>query len=86
VGELANQLVGRLKAKLMARGATIALSTPVVLRGVKLSPLPRTEVEPVVFESPTGKVLVWLEVEIEDGFKLGEERALKASEGELLVF
>jgi hypothetical protein len=86
VGELANQLVGRLKAKLMARGATIALSTPVVLRGVKLSPLPRTDVEPVVFDSPSGKVLVWLEVEIEDEFKLGEERALKASEGELLVF
>ena len=86
VGELANQLVGRLKAKLMARGATIALSTPVVLRGVKLSPLPRTDVAPVVFESTAGKVLVWLEVEIEDGFQLGEERALKASEGELLVF
>ena len=86
VGELANQLVGRLKAKLMARGATIALSTPVVLRGVKLSPLPRTDVEPVVFESASGKVLVWLEVEIEDDFQLGEERALKASEGELLVF
>ena len=86
VGELAKQLVGRLKAKLMARGATIALSTPVVLRGVKLSPLPRTDVEPVVFESTTGKVLVWLEVEIEADFQLGEERALKASEGELLVF
>src|SRR5687768_4791165 len=28
VGELANQLVGRLKAKLMQRSATIALSTP----------------------------------------------------------
>lgn len=86
VGELANQLVGRLKAKLMARGATIALSTPVVLRGVKLSPLPRTDVDPVVFDSPTGKVLVWLEVEIEDDFQLGQERALTASEGELLVF
>ena len=86
VGELANQLVGRLKAKLMARGATIALSTPVVLRGVKLSPLPRTDVDPVVFTSTAGKVLVWLEVEIEDDFQLGEERALTASEGELLVF
>jgi CheY-specific phosphatase CheX len=86
VGELANQLVGRLKVKLMARGATIALSTPVVLRGVKLSPLPRTDVEPVVFDSAAGKVLVWVEVEIEDDFKLGEERALTASEGELLVF
>jgi CheY-specific phosphatase CheX len=86
VGELSNQLVGRLKAKLMARGATIALSTPVVLRGVRLSPLPRTDVEPVVFDSPAGKVLVWLEVEIETDFQLGEERALTASEGELLVF
>jgi CheY-specific phosphatase CheX len=86
VGELANQLAGRLKAKLLARGATIALSTPVVLRGVKLSPLPRTDVAPVVFESSAGKVLVWLEVEIENDFQLGEERALKASEGELLVF
>jgi hypothetical protein len=43
-------------------------------------------VEPVVFESTTGRVLVWLEVEIEADFQLGEERALKASEGELLVF
>jgi hypothetical protein len=86
VGELSNQLVGRLKAKLMARGATIALSTPVVLRGVRLSPLPRTDVAPVVFDSPAGRVLVWVEVEIEDDFQLGEERALQASEGELLVF
>jgi CheY-specific phosphatase CheX len=86
VGELSNQLVGRLKGKLLARGATIALSTPVVVRGVKLSPLPRTDVEPVVFQSPGGKVLVWLEVEVEDGFQLGEERALQATEGELLVF
>jgi hypothetical protein len=30
--------------------------------------------------------MVWLEVEIEDGFQLGEERQLKANEGELLVF
>ena len=86
VGELANQLVGRLKAKLMARGATIALSTPVVLRGVKLSPLPRTDVAPVVFSSDAGRVLVWLEVEIKNDFQLGEPRPLAASEGELLVF
>ncbi|HEX2860477.1 MAG TPA: hypothetical protein VHN79_02510, partial [Lacunisphaera sp.] len=64
----------------------IALSTPVVLRGVKVSPLPRTNVEPVVFESKAGRVLVWLEVEVEKDFQLSEERALQASEGELLVF
>jgi CheY-specific phosphatase CheX len=86
VGELSNQLVGRLKSKLMARGATIGLSTPVVLCGVRLSPLPRTGVDPVVFRSTSGRVLVWLEVEVEASFKLGEERALKANEGELLMF
>jgi CheY-specific phosphatase CheX len=85
-GELANQLVGRLKAKLMARGASIALSTPVVLRGVKLSPLPRTDVEPVVFESAAGRVLVWLEVEVETDFQFTDERPPRVSEGELLVF
>jgi CheY-specific phosphatase CheX len=85
-GELTNQLVGRLKAKLMARGASIALSTPVVLRGVKLSPLPRTDVEPVVFESTAGRVLVWLEVEVEADFQFGEERAPEVCEGELLIF
>jgi hypothetical protein len=51
-----------------------------------LSPLPRTDVEPVVFESTAGKVLVWLEVEIEADFQLGEEQPLQATEGELLVF
>lgn len=86
VGELANQLVGRLKAKLLQRGTTIALSTPLALSGVRVSPLPGTEVEPVVFDSPTGKMLVWLEVEIADGFRLGEERRLQANEGELLLF
>jgi CheY-specific phosphatase CheX len=86
MGELANQLAGRLKVKLMARGATIALSTPVVLRGVRLSPLPRTDVEPLVFHGASGRVLVWLEVEVGDDFQLGEERALTANEGELLVF
>jgi CheY-specific phosphatase CheX len=86
VGELANQLVGRLKSKLMARGTSIGLSTPVVLSGVRLSPLPRTGVDPVVFRAEMGRVLVWVEVEVDRDFELGEERALKATEGELLVF
>src|SRR5215213_868851 len=46
VGELTNQLVGRLKSKLLARGVTIAMTTPVVLSGVRVSPLPRGDMEP----------------------------------------
>ena len=47
---------------------------------------PRGPAPPVVFESTAGKVLVWLEVEIETDVQLGEERPLIATEGELLVF
>jgi CheY-specific phosphatase CheX len=86
VGELANQLVGRLKSKLMAHGVTIGVSTPVVLSGVRLSPLPRSEVLPSVFETSSGRVLVWLEVEVDPEFTLGSLRPLRAAEGEFLVF
>jgi CheY-specific phosphatase CheX len=86
VGELANQLVGRVKTKLLAHGVTIALTTPVVLRGVRLSPLPRTHAKPRLFDSPAGRVLVWVEVEVTSAFELGSERLLRVCEGDLLVF
>ena len=86
VGELANQLVGRLKSKLLARGVTIALTTPVVLSGVRLQPLPRSSVAPSVFDSPSGRVLVWLEVEVDSEFTLGSIRPLSVAEGDFLSF
>jgi CheY-specific phosphatase CheX len=86
VGELANQLVGRLKLKLMARGVTIALTTPIVLSGMRLSPLPRGDVQPGVLETKSGRVLVWLEAEVDASFRLGSERPLRAAEGEFLIF
>jgi hypothetical protein len=86
VGELANQLVGRLKSKLMARGVTIGVSTPVVLSGMRLSPLPRGDLAPTVLETSSGRVLVWLEVEVDSSFQLGSERPLPAAEGDLLIF
>jgi hypothetical protein len=86
VGELANQLVGRLKSKLLARGVTIAMTTPIVVSGIRVSPLPRGNMEPAVFETSTGRVLIWLEVEATDQFQLGDERPMLGSEGDLLVF
>ncbi|HSU42534.1 MAG TPA: chemotaxis protein CheX [Polyangiaceae bacterium] len=86
VGELTNQLVGRLKAKLMAHGLTVAVSTPVVLAGIKLSPLPRGDAEPSVYASKNGRVLIWLEVEVDPTFVWGEPEAGLAHEGDLLVF
>ena len=86
VGELANQLVGRLKSKLLARNVSIAMTTPVVLSGVRIEPLPRTSIEPAVFDTATGKVLIWLEVEVDRAFRLDTERPIAATEGDLLVF
>ena len=86
VGELANQLVGRLKSKLMGLGVTITMNTPVVLSGIRLSPLPRTDVAPKVHRTPLGRLLVWVEVEVDPEFSWGEPQELPATEGELVVF
>jgi hypothetical protein len=86
VGELANQLVGRLKSKLLARNVSIAMTTPVVLSGVRIEPLPRTTIEPAVFDTATGKALIWLEVEVDGTFRFDTERPIAATEGDLLVF
>jgi hypothetical protein len=87
VGELANQLVGRLKRKLLARGVEVALTTPLVLSGVRLQPLPRGKLTPTVFSTSSGDVMVWIEVEVDQEFSLGDERAHdEVAEGALVLF
>lgn len=86
-GELANQLVGQLKAKLLARGTDLALTTPVVLQGLRLEPLPKHEAEPVIFKGANGMVLVWVEIETVAGFELqAEGPSQTAAMGDIQVF
>jgi hypothetical protein len=87
VGELTNQLVGRLKSKLLARGVEIALTTPIVLSGVRLKPLPRGRLEPAVMNAKSGPILIWTEVETDTEFAFGAEQAgLTGHEGAVLLF
>lgn len=87
VGELANQLAGRLKTKFLARGVEVALTTPIVLSGVRLEPLPRGSLEPTVFSCPQGEIMVWAEVETGDDFKFGSERpSTHGGEGDVFLF
>ena len=87
VGELTNQLMGRLKSKLVARELAVELSTPIVLSGVRIQPLPKATLEPTVLSSAQGSMLVWLEIETAPGFVLGAERhGLSGSEGDVLLF
>jgi hypothetical protein len=87
VGELTNQLMGRLKSKLVARDLGVELSTPIILSGVRIQPLPKATLEPTVLSSEHGSVLVWLEIETAQGFVLGAEReGLSGAEGDVLLF
>ena len=69
VGELSNQLLGRVKIELLRSGVEIYLNLPAVLRGKHLAPLPRTELKPLKFTLRGGAVAVWMEVETRPGFR-----------------
>ena len=73
IGELTNQLVGRMKAKLLLRGAGVVMTTPIVLRGEHLAPLPRKNMPPIAFAAQSGLVLLWVELEVDDDFVLKAE-------------
>lgn len=88
VGELTNQLVGRLKRKFSGYGLEVALTTPVVLTGMHLRPIPRRELSPRVFSTDSGSIMVWVEVEAEPGFALGPAVSSDSTsaEGDVLMF
>jgi hypothetical protein len=87
IGELANQLVGRLKVKLLSYSENVALTTPIVLQGIRLQPLPKAAIEPTLFTGSGGTVLVWIEVEVEGNFSLPAPQIPEAgSPGDFMLF
>lgn len=88
IAELANQLLGRVKNKLIPRGVTLHLSTPIVLRGQHLAPLPRSELVPFAFSCDGGYVCVWFDAEVQPGIDLSSvsETDGLISEGESMLF
>lgn len=88
VAELANQLLGRIKSKLAERGVLLAISTPLVLRGEHLRPLPNQEVAPIMFVCDGGGVCVWLDAVLAPELDLSQVQAdfQVMGEGEALLF
>jgi hypothetical protein len=63
--ELANQLLGRIKRHLVARGLTFDIATPNALTGDAASAFIRRQtVEPTRFVSGPSPVTVWLEIDM----------------------
>ena len=75
VGELSNQLLGRIKIELLRRGVEIYLNLPAVLLGQHLAPLPRSQLKPLKFTLGHGAAAVWIELEARPGFKIEDGKA-----------
>jgi hypothetical protein len=88
VAELSNQLLGRIKRQLMDRGVNLLLSTPIVLRGERLHPMPAKEAQPLTFVCEGGCVCVWMDAVINPGVDLSQVQKADDSvgEGESLLF
>jgi hypothetical protein len=88
VAELSNQLLGRIKRQLVDRGVVIALSTPIVLRGEHLCPLPNGTISQLSFTCDGGFVCVWFDAELAPDLDLSQvqEDGDVIAEGEALLF
>jgi len=88
--ELANQLVGRMKLRLLALGVEILLATPAGLTGVSLSPLAARPRGLKVFSAGSGLICAWVDCEKVVGFEAQSTPPLPTeaavTEGELLLF
>jgi hypothetical protein len=84
IAELANQLVGRVKMKLLTCGLSVTMTTPLTLSGIQLTPLPRLGQEPLVFQGELGAALVWLELETDENFVLAPEEPLGLQPGDIV--
>jgi CheY-specific phosphatase CheX len=91
-GELANQLLGRLKSKLLQYQVSINMGLPVVVSGdgITLVTTPRQVTRHYSFSSDLGNVLIRLDMELSPNLKLerrvDETLAAAVSEGDQLFF
>jgi hypothetical protein len=84
IAELANQLIGRVKMKLLARGVSVTMTIPLALSGVQITPLPRLGLAPLLFASERGAALIWLEIEADESLTLSSEHPLGVEPGDLV--
>lgn len=92
LGELTNQLMGRVKNRLLAYGVEVQPTTPVVLRGERLVPLGRNgELSGVVLRHPSGGIVVaTIDHEVLDAAGLSQLKRVEGlqlpREGDVILF
>lgn len=90
LGEIANQLLGRVKHRLSGYSLEIAPSTPVVLRGLQIRVARTQPGVPRCYRvmTPGGPLITWIDVssEIADDFELTLGATADAAPGESFFF
>jgi hypothetical protein len=64
VGELCNQLLGRFKNRLLARGTVIHMTTPLAIRGQYIVATPRENLDPLRLRAGDDQIWIWLDLEM----------------------
>lgn len=89
IAELSNQLLGRIKSRLLRHGVTLHLALPVVIRGKHLARIPSAELKPHAFICEGGLVCVWFDAELSpqlDLTRLDEDAEVPLGEGTGVLF
>jgi hypothetical protein len=91
VGELANQLMGHVKSRLLGHKVEVFVSIPILLRGERVALEVRGLSWPRIFAdaSGTGHVALWVDVETTPEFQMTSEEDPTLSGlggGEVLIF
>lgn len=71
-GELANQLLGRIKNRLLSHGVEVALTPPIVLRGFDITATGSARHASESFAGGPGAVRMWVDYETAPDFEMGE--------------
>lgn len=92
VGELANQILGRVRNRLLAYQVDIQIATPVVLHGlgVHVAPPGQKTAAVATYSAGDEQIVVLTETRFEEGYEFPEPQAEEASgimdEGEMMLF
>lgn len=86
IAELSNQLLGRVKNRLLRLGIDIRSSTPLAMSGKHLQVVDHGDLSPAAFIGAGGHVLLWVDLELGPEWPKSAEDTDVADEGELLLF
>ncbi len=89
LGELTNQLAGRIKNRLLRYDVVVNLALPMVLRGVSVQIARAKDVWVWSFRGPQEGVSVWLDARFDESFALvprNDPGSQSAAEGDLVLF